>query len=66
MEPVPESYGFGKINWCYKICLGDYVPGNEKCDDGEKRTRDCEKLISADERMELAAKEYLWPNENEM
>ena len=66
MEDLPESYGFGNIKICYKLCIGDYEPGNEKCNDGAERTLDCERIISEDERMEIAAMEYLWPNGNEM
>jgi hypothetical protein len=66
MEPLSADYGFGDIMTCYKLCIGDYEPGNEKCNDGAERNLDCERIISEDDRMELAAMEYLWPTGNEM
>ena len=63
---IPGDFGLGDTTTCTKLCIGDYEPGNEKCNDGVDRTLDCEKVISEDERMELAAMEYLWPNGEDM
>jgi len=26
---------------CFKVCVGDYEPGNLKCNDGKNRSLDC-------------------------
>jgi len=56
---MTANLGLGDTLTCYKLCLGDYEPGNEKCNDGALRTLDCERVMSEEVRMDLEQDEYL-------
>ena len=52
--------GGDDVKACFKLCIGNYQPGNMKCNDGTNhRVLDCE--LKPENRMDVAALRELFP-----